>query len=1354
MALPPSRDSEGRVATSEDVFFAARSDGSSANSLAKCATGKITTGRNDTDEELVTIRPAVSKSGETLVTVTAPEEFVGPGMTIAIAGLTLKSPLVYVATGQVGFLSDPSLIDLALPVAASSRTDSIELPPLTSYRGGTNVQRRQYLDWLAGGRRDATIPSDYVLLYLQGLERHVLIGRKDFAAVAEELLRLLWFHGPSRLFHDALSSLLLTTVWLGLQRQQISTTLLNDAIRLVGVKSRSCLTTFLAILYQSGQRLSAEMAIKVCACIAQTRGHDFTERHVTLFEERYRRRFLSVYPNGFHLRNELGSEQLEYVPINPLLSDWTAWYPVPVELSLPINLDASVQLQPLMVLWTEVIADLKEQLGEPQPDAECKPASSEIPASPPPTTITPGADLPPVNDELIFQWLQPPTISTPESEPPPNSPPNPKPADAIVQRHPSADTCALVSESELVGIETIPVPFKLSQPESLAILPTASEIVTPTLPTIVTPRADARPSDRAADNSTASLTANEQQLVTIPPVVPPSRRLFLSPPANEKERDTIRRVVPPSGRTTAEQHHLEQELVTIRPAMPAQWPPGMFPPKEPRKLGETPEPIPDTLKLSHRCQSTWPPSRATPESKPDPLKLSQLESLPILPTASKIENPTLPTSMTPRAEALTSDPPNPKTWDVIVQRHPSADQHFAAGTSTERLPLQSLSLRELLSPVVATVFEPEARDADTLAEMSGTTASQVSPTARTTPVQPTATAEPAYDGLAHFDRPTVSKSGLFAAAHKRHLATAEESRYAQELVTIRPAIPPQSSLGMFPPKEPRKLGETPEPIPDPLKLSQPESLPILPTASEIETPTLPTIITLQTETISNDPHVPKTWGTIVQRHTSADGWALVPISELADIEGIPKRSMLSPAECLVIVSAANRRGFALEPDTRITGQQYRWDELVSVFPQSEELPGDLTTYRAASAWLRLGITVALADGEVYYVELSQLFAHLKSQFALSTRDTVRLDHLRYLLTKTRQSDPTVAGRLRDQLDIANRSQLGKFLVSIAEADGDVSPQEQSVLEQIYGELGIPFSLVQHLPVTSSKLLQVDSTESGAPAVANSLPKITTEPVSRRGKIVAWVVTLLDDPDRPFRVRLNLGEHYFVEFPTDGMISRLALSMRRAAQQSADLFNRPTKKVAPPRIRQSRQTTVKKMPPTQLEDQPVMGFGQSQQTSVSESPPAPSLELDFKRVEQIKAETAQVAAFLGEVWRDEDEPSVSNAIVAEPPRVPAAVGSHIELPFEATALTAKATGEARFVALAPRFVPFVERLAKQPQWSRTDLDRLARELGMMVDGAVDAVNEWAHEQFGDLLLIDEGDIFLIQSELLIDHTGPT
>ena len=550
------------------------------------------------------------------------------------------------------------------------------------------------------------------------------------------------------------------------------------------------------------------------------------------------------------------------------------------------------------------------------------------------------------------------------------------------------------------------------------------------------------------------------------------------------------------------------------------------------------------------------------------------------------------------------------------------------------------------------------------------------------------------------------------------------------------------------------MGETPDPIPDSLKLSQPESLAILPTASEIETPTLPTIATPRAETASSDSHVPKTWGAIVQRHTSADGWTLVPIGELAEIEGIPKRSMLNPPECRAILSTADRRGFALEPDTRITGQQYRWDELVSVFPQSDALLGNLSSYRPASTWLRLGITVALADGEVTYVERSQLFAHLKSQFALSTHDAVRLDHLRYLLTKTRQTDLTVARRLRDQLDIANRSQLGKFLVSIAEADGDVSPQEQSVLEQIYGELGIPFSLVQHLPVTSSKLLQVDSTASEAPAVANSLPKITFEPVSRRGKIVAWVVTLLDDPDRPFRVRLNLGEHYFVEFPTDGMISRLALSMRRAAQQSADLFNRPTKKVAPPRIRQSRQTTVKKTPPTQLEDQPVMVFGQSQQTSVSESPPAPCLELDLKRIEQIKAETAQVAAFLGEVWRDEDEPSVSNAIVAEPPRVPAAVGSQNELLFEATALTAMATGDARFVGLAPRFVPFVERLAKQPQWSRADLDRLARELGLMVDGAIDAVNEWAHEQFGDMLLIDEGQVFLIQSDLLIDHTGPT
>ena len=204
------------------------------------------------------------------------------------------------------------------------------------------------------------------------------------------------------------------------------------------------------------------------------------------------------------------------------------------------------------------------------------------------------------------------------------------------------------------------------------------------------------------------------------------------------------------------------------------------------------------------------------------------------------------------------------------------------------------------------------------------------------------------------------------------------------------------------------------------------------------------------------------WDALVQSHTTPDAWALVPICELAGIEGIPQRLLLSRNECLAISSAADRLGFALEPDFRITGQCYWWDERVSVFPRDDAVSGELASYRAASTLLRLGMTVALADGEVDEAEMARLFSHLKSQFTLSEHDSVRLDHLRYLLTKTRQVDPKLAERLCKQLDIAKRRELGKFLISIAAADGEVSIHERSVLDAIYRDLGIPHLLAAHL----------------------------------------------------------------------------------------------------------------------------------------------------------------------------------------------------------------------------------------------------------------------------------------------------
>ena len=125
--------------------------------MTKSETGKATKGRNDTDKDLVTIRPAVLKPWETMAAATSHAVFVGPGMTFEVAGQALKSSLVYVATGQARSLSEPSLIDLALPVAASKRIDATEPPNLPSYLEATGTQRRRGWDQPIAGSKTAPI---------------------------------------------------------------------------------------------------------------------------------------------------------------------------------------------------------------------------------------------------------------------------------------------------------------------------------------------------------------------------------------------------------------------------------------------------------------------------------------------------------------------------------------------------------------------------------------------------------------------------------------------------------------------------------------------------------------------------------------------------------------------------------------------------------------------------------------------------------------------------------------------------------------------------------------------------------------------------------------------------------------------------------------------------------------------------------------------------------------------------------------------------------------------------------------------------------------------------------------------
>ena len=209
------------------------------------------------------------------------------------------------------------------------------------------------------------------------------------------------------------------------------------------------------------------------------------------------------------------------------------------------------------------------------------------------------------------------------------------------------------------------------------------------------------------------------------------------------------------------------------------------------------------------------------------------------------------------------------------------------------------------------------------------------------------------------------------------------------------------------------------------------------------------------------------WYATLKNHINDAGWALVPVGELASIRGIPTRARLTKTQGEDLLKSADAMDMSIEPDARMTGQTYRWDELVSVFPQEHRLEPDDKTYHAASVLLRLGMTVAAADGTVDDLELSAIRSHLEQQFDLSPQASIRLEHLSQVLA----SNPCDDARLGKQIQhfpLGQRKIIGEFLVAVAAADETITSAELKTLRKAYRNLGLDPGMLES--VASGRVL--------------------------------------------------------------------------------------------------------------------------------------------------------------------------------------------------------------------------------------------------------------------------------------------
>lgn len=348
-------------------------------------------------------------------------------------------------------------------------------------------------------------------------------------------------------------------------------------------------------------------------------------------------------------------------------------------------------------------------------------------------------------------------------------------------------------------------------------------------------------------------------------------------------------------------------------------------------------------------------------------------------------------------------------------------------------------------------------------------------------------------------------------------------------------------------------------------------------------------------------------------------WPIVPVSALAAIKSIPARERLSKSQCASLLRTADAIGLGVEPDARMTGKSYRWDERVALFFLDKQEKQDVTNYAAASLLLRLGASISEADGHVKAEELTFIADHLEVQFKLSDADSKRLERLQYLLLHSRFGDNAISPLLVKHLPREQRLLVGEFLVGVAAVDQVITKDELRVLRKTY------------------KLLDLD--------------------VADLDKLIAPHVA----PDK-----------------------------------------------AP----------------------------------AGTTPQETKFRLDMQAISRIKAETRQVADVLLDAMAD-DGASEGSSRNSSPSAVVVRHSPHV---LTASTPTSTVQNHADDTALDSRFRPFLTAVLEQEEWTPAELRELADKWKVMLSGAVETINEWSTNRYGDWL-IEEGDTYHVRQDLI-------
>ncbi len=196
------------------------------------------------------------------------------------------------------------------------------------------------------------------------------------------------------------------------------------------------------------------------------------------------------------------------------------------------------------------------------------------------------------------------------------------------------------------------------------------------------------------------------------------------------------------------------------------------------------------------------------------------------------------------------------------------------------------------------------------------------------------------------------------------------------------------------------------------------------------------------------------WDSLIAAAPRLGEFHLVRCSQLANVSGLGGAPKLSAAQLRRVAEIAADVGYALEPDGRVHRKGAQASDEMLVWRSADTSSPDQKLYASALSLMTLKMAVALADGTVDERETRAMIDMLADVLALDEGLRKRLTALQHLLARQPGSATSVARKLQATRSRFEIEKVGRVLVAVAAADGEIAEKEQEVLRSLYKALGL------------------------------------------------------------------------------------------------------------------------------------------------------------------------------------------------------------------------------------------------------------------------------------------------------------